>query len=25
VGMPGPVASNGPDVLPDVDVPDGQM
>jgi len=25
VGMPGPAASNGPDVLPDVDVPDGQM
>jgi hypothetical protein len=24
VGMPGP-ASNEPDVLPDVDVPDGQM
>jgi hypothetical protein len=25
VGMPGTPASNEPDVLPDVDVPDGQM
>ncbi|HEV2005982.1 MAG TPA: hypothetical protein VGQ85_05140 [Candidatus Limnocylindrales bacterium] len=25
VGMPGPASSVGPDVRPDIDVPDGQM